>query len=286
MLSKPMLTADIVCCLIMAVYVRSRYRRSIMERLESSRTHKEFRLLGIELRTEYAAIKRFRTPLQRFLMPPCEPELKRLENGLFPEALSWLRWFFAPLSIAQVLLLLCGSSMGSTFTLYCAAALFAVLSIMLISFIIIDRLTLPGRKNPRKKAKKQSRWKYNEKQKRLYTAQEKQVIRTAWFLRYGLAFPALILLSGSGVSKTAVIIASLLCIADGVLTEWHFQKRTHAFYCMMQDVMHHTLTPFVHPPGFEKRAEKEEKWLGKIFIILGSAMLICGLYSAIVTFIY
>ena len=285
MVSKLMVTADILCCLVMAVYVRTRYSRSIMERLEVSRTHKEFRLLGIELRTEYAAIKRFKTPLQRFLMPPCEPELKRLEEGQFPGILTSIRQVYAPLSIGQVIVLVLGNGMRSTFLLYCAAMLFAAMVIMLIIFISTDRTTLPGRKIPRKKAKKQSRWKYNEKQKRPYTAQEKQVIRTAWFLRYGFAFPALILLSGSGVSKTAVIIASLLCIADGVLTEWHFQKRTHAFYCMMQDIMHHTLTPFVHSPGFEKRAEKEGKWLGKIFLILGFSMLLCGIYSAISTFI-
>ena len=285
MVSKLMVTADIICCFIMAVYVRSRYSRSIMERLEASRTHKEFRLLGIELRTEYAAIKRFKTPLQRFLMPPCEPELKRLEEGQFPGILTSIRHVYAPLSIGQVILLLLGNSMRNSFILYCAAMLLAALVIMLTIFIFTDRTSLPGRKRPTKKAKIQSRWKYNEKQKRPYTAQEKQVIRTAWFLRYGFAFPALILLSGSGVSKTAVIIASLLCIADGVLTEWHFQKRTHAFYCMMQDVMHHTLTPFVHSPGFEKRAEKEGKWFGKIFLILGFSMLLCGIYSAISTFI-
>lgn len=267
-----------VTAFIMYLMIKSRYEKDVYRRLEETRTHKEFRKFRAEIVRKYNDFGKSTGFFERLKFPPMHIERNFLDSDILPRILVRIRSVL-PIFLMSIIIFYFVGIFSDVFHLLNFVLLLLVVIIYNIYNIAEKRNAKRCLPKMTERERHMNRWKEHTVEKRPYTPAEKRVIFGAFMLRYGFVLLTYIVLIAEKATGDGIfaLIGGLMCLAYGIIFKWHAKNHTHEFYCAMQNICHLSMTPFVHSPQFEKRAEKEARGVGEIFIVLGAFLLLTAL---------
>lgn len=258
-----------IISIIIYLYIKIKYRKSIYLSLEAKYTHKEMRKFKNDFKNISAyERKNFKT------------EFELLENEKFPNSLTLIKKIVFPLMVLSVIVGITSVISKDFYISVLNSIIFIAETIFYIVYTIINFFYLKNN-IPKLTKHKEKRFsdKYSVKNKKdndksSYDLRYMGIIFHAYILRYGLVIFVMIFLFIDDLLDMQFILSAISFILSGIYFLIHVEMRTEAFFCTMQSFHHKKMTPFKHSASQKNRDVKEGRNLAVIEIIMGIIFLI------------